>query len=188
MNSGASVAIIGAGPCGLMTTFCLGRAGIRCVVFEKKPGGLATHPKALSISRPTSELCRQLGLFDAIRNGWLAGDGRFRFIWARSLVGEELGRVPFANVATDLSSSTPLHCSQTWTEKLLLDAVTAEPLAEGKFNSELLNIELQYDSVRHSLPAGQSFDVPWSVAADGAGSSIRRQFGAETDGPGDMLT
>jgi 2-polyprenyl-6-methoxyphenol hydroxylase-like FAD-dependent oxidoreductase len=69
---------------------------------------------------------------------------------------------------------------------VLLDAVTAEPLAEVKFNCEVLNIELPNNFVRLSLPADQTFDVPWVVAADGAGSTIRRQFGAETDGPGDM--
>ena len=186
MNSDVSVAIIGGGPCGLMTALCLARAGIRCVVFEKKPG-ISTHPKAMHISRRTSELFRQLGLFDTISTGSLAGDGRFRFIWARSLVGEELGRIPFAYVATELTPCTAaLHCPQTWTEKVLLDAVTTEPLAEVKFNCEVLNIELQNNFVRLSLPADQTFDVPWVVAADGAGSTIRRQFGAETDGPGDM--
>jgi len=105
MNSDVSVAIIGGGPYGLMTALCLARAGIRCVVFEKKPG-ISTHPKAMHISWRTSELFRQLGLFDAIRNGSLAGDGRFRFIWARSLVGEELGRVPFTHVATELTPCT----------------------------------------------------------------------------------
>jgi 2-polyprenyl-6-methoxyphenol hydroxylase-like FAD-dependent oxidoreductase len=142
----------------------------------------------MGISRRTSELYRQLGLFDTIRNGSLAGDGRFRFIWARSLVGEELGRVknPYAYFANEFTPCTGLHCPQTWIEKVLLDAVTAEPLAEVKFNCEVLSIELQNNFVRLSLPAEQTFDVPWLVAADGAGTAVRRQFGVETDGPGDM--
>jgi hypothetical protein len=60
----------------------------------------------------------QLDLFDAIRNRSLAGDGRFRFIWARSLVGEELGRVPYADVVDELTPCSSLHCPQTWTEKV----------------------------------------------------------------------
>ncbi|HYY28967.1 MAG TPA: FAD-dependent monooxygenase [Chthoniobacterales bacterium] len=104
MNSAVSVAIIGNRPCGLLTVLLLARAGIRCVVLERK-SGISTHPKAMGISRRTSELYRQLGLFDAIRNGSLASDGRFRHIWARSLVGDELGRVPYAYVANELTPS-----------------------------------------------------------------------------------
>jgi putative polyketide hydroxylase len=185
MNSDASVGIIGGGPCGLMTALLLARAGIRCVVFEKKPG-ISAHPKAMGISRRTSELYRQLGLLEAIENGSLADNGRFLSIWAKSLVGEELGRVQYSAVPNELTPCTGLHCPQTWTERVLLDAVTAEPLAEVKFNCEILSILPQRDFVRLSLPAGGTLDVPWLVAADGAGSAIRRQLGVETDGPGDM--
>jgi flavin-dependent dehydrogenase len=54
----------------LMTALLLARAGIRCVVLDRK-SGISTHPKAMGISRRTSELYRQLGLFDAIRKGSL---------------------------------------------------------------------------------------------------------------------
>jgi putative polyketide hydroxylase len=173
MNTDRSVAIVGGGPCGLMMALLLARTGIRCVVFEKKPG-ISTHPKAMGVSRRTAELYRQLGLLEAIRNGSLAGEGRFLSIWSKSLVGEELGRVPFADVAGDFTPCTGLHCPQTWTEKVLLDAVTAEPLVEVKFDCEVLNIQTQEDCVRLSLPGNQTVDVPWLVAADGAGSAIRR--------------
>ena len=69
MNSDVSVAIVGGGPCGMMTSLLLARAGIRNVVFEKKPG-ISTHPKAMGVSRRTLELYRQLGLLDTWHGNW----------------------------------------------------------------------------------------------------------------------
>jgi putative polyketide hydroxylase len=138
------------------------------------------------VSRRTAELYKQLGLLEPIRNGSLAGEGRFLSIWSKSLVGEELGRVPFAHVPGEFTPCTGLHCPQTWTEKVLPDAVTAEPLAEVKFDCEVVNIQPREDCVRLSLPGNQTVDVPWVVAADGAGSAIRRSLDVEADGPGDM--
>jgi putative polyketide hydroxylase len=183
MNPDVSVAVVGGGPCGLMTALLLARLGVRCAVFEKK-SGISTHPKAMGISRRTSEIYRQLGLLDAIKNGSLVADGRLLSIWSKSLAGEELGRVPFAGVSDEYTPCAGLHCPQTWTEKVLFDAVAAEPLAQIDFSCEVLGIEPHF--VRLSFPAGRILDVPWLVAADGAGSAVRHQLGVETDGPGDM--
>ena len=185
MNPDVSVAVVGGGPCGLMTALLLARLGVRCAVFEKK-SGISTHPKAMGISRRTSEIYRQLGLLDAIKNGSLVADGRLLSIWSKSLAGEELGRVPFAGVSDEYTPCAGLHCPQTWTEKVLFDAVAAEPLAQIDFSCEVLGIEPRDDFVRLSFPAGRILDVPWLVAADGAGSAVRHQLGVETDGPGDM--
>jgi putative polyketide hydroxylase len=115
MNSDISVAIVGGGPCGLLTALLLARSGVRCTVFEKK-SGISTHPKAMGISRRTCEIFRQLGLLEAIRSGSMPDDCRFLSIWAKSLVGEELGRVPFVPVSNDFSPCSRMHCPQTWTE------------------------------------------------------------------------
>jgi hypothetical protein len=45
MNSDNSVAIVGGGPCGLLTALLLARSRIRCTVFEKR-SGISIHPKA----------------------------------------------------------------------------------------------------------------------------------------------
>lgn len=185
MDFDVSVAVLGGGPCGLMTALLLARAGVKCAVFEQK-SGISTHPKAMGISRRTSEIYRQLGLLDAIKDGSLASEGRFLSFWSKSLVGEELGRVPFAEVSEAYTPCSGLHCTQTWTEKVLFDAVAAEPLAQINFSCEVLGVEPRDDFVRLSLPAGRTLDVPWLVAADGAGSSVRHHLGVETDGPGDM--
>jgi len=185
MSSDPAVGIVGGGPCGLMTALLLARAGVRCVVFEKKPG-ISTHPKAMGVSRRTSEIYRQLGLIDRITEGSLSRGDRSLAIWSRTLVGEELGRVPYTEEFSELTPCTGLHCPQTWTEKVLFDAVTAESDAEVRFNCEVLNIAPGDESVRLTVSEEQVFDVPWVVAADGASSGIRHQLEVETDGPGDM--
>ena len=185
MSSDPAVGIVGGGPCGLMTALLLARAGVRCVAFEKKPG-ISTHPKAMGVSRRTSEIYRQLGLIDRITEGSLSRGDRSLAIWSRTLVGEELGRVPYTEEFSELTPCTGLHCPQTWTEKVLFDAVTAESDAEVRFNCEVLNIAPGDESVRLTVSGEQVFDVPWVVAADGASSGIRHQLEVATDGPGDM--
>jgi putative polyketide hydroxylase len=59
------VAIVGGGPCGLALALQLAQRNISCFVFEKKPG-LSTHPKAMGISRRSSEIFRQLGILDTL--------------------------------------------------------------------------------------------------------------------------
>jgi putative polyketide hydroxylase len=185
MSSDLAVAIIGGGPCGLMTALLLARAGVRCAVYEKK-SGISTHPKAMGVSRRTAELYRQLGLIAAIENGSLGREDRFLSIWAKSLIGEELGRTPFAEVYSDFTPCTALHCPQTWTEKVLLDAVSGESLVTVNFDSEVRGIEPGGDQVKLTFSKKPVLEVPWVVAADGAGSMVRHRLEVETDGPGDM--
>ena len=93
MRTDVPVAIVGGGPCGMMTALLLARAGVSSSVFEKKPG-TSVHPKAMGLSRRTGEILRQIGLLDRIMGGSLAIEGRWLGIWAKSLKGEEFGRVP----------------------------------------------------------------------------------------------
>src|SRR6478672_9239981 len=152
MSSEESVAIVGGGPCGLMTALLLARAGIRCVVFEKKPG-ISTHPKAMGISRRTAEIFRHLGLLENLASGSLAEGTPYLAIWSKSLVGEELGRVPVTQDHDEFSPCSKLHCPQTWTERVLLEALAAEPLAEIRFEHEVAGIEMGSDDARLILAA-----------------------------------
>jgi putative polyketide hydroxylase len=179
------VAIVGGGPCGLMMALLLARAGVSSAVFEKKPG-TSVHPKAMGISRRTAEIFRQTGLLEHIYGGALSLEDRFLGIWARSLVGEEFGRVPITARHSEFTPCQPIHCPQTFTEKILLEALRNEPVASVHFNSEVASIENREDGAKLTLKDGKVVGAQWVVGADGAGSSVRKVLEIETEGPGDM--
>ena len=179
------VAIVGGGPCGMMTALLLARAGVSSAVLEKK-SGTSVHPKAMGLSRRTAEILRQNGLLEHIYGGSLSMEGRWLGIWAKSLVGEELGRVPLTARHSEFTPCQPIHCPQTRTEKVLLEALKREPVAAVRFNSEVVSIESREGGLRLVLSTGETLGARWVVAADGAGSAIRDKLAIETEGPGDM--
>ena len=169
----------------MLTALLLARAGVRCRVLERKPG-LSTHPKAMGVSRRTAEIYRGLGLLGRIAEGSLAMEGRWLSIWAKSLVGEELGRIAIAAARSPLTPCEALHCPQTWVEEVLLAAVLAEPLASVQFGVQVDSVIPGPDGVAAVLGNGGSLSAPWLIAADGAGSGIRHALEVGTVGPGDM--
>src|SRR6516225_3871362 len=62
------VAVVGAGPVGLMVANLLGLAGVSGVVLERNQG-LFGLPRAISYDAETLRLFAQIGLFDKIAPG-----------------------------------------------------------------------------------------------------------------------
>lgn len=179
------VVIVGGGPCGLFAGLLLARNGVRCAVLERNPS-LSTHPKAMGLTHRTAELFRQSGLLGEIERGALNLDGRSLAMWSKGLVGEELGRVPMAGVETPFSPCVSMHCPQTWTEQVLAKALKSEPLASLEFGVEVHSVSETDDGMSVFLPDGETLQTRWVLAADGAGSRLRKQADIGTDGPGDM--
>ena len=79
----AEVAIIGAGPVGLMTANLLGLAGI-CVLVLERNAGLLGLPRAIAYDAETLRLFSQVGLFHEIAPG-LIQDPHVRHVNARNV-------------------------------------------------------------------------------------------------------
>ena len=77
------VAIVGAGPIGLMLANLLGLAGLDVVVIERNDS-LPGLPRAIAYDAETLRLFAQVGLFDAIARG-LIQDPRVVYFNARAV-------------------------------------------------------------------------------------------------------
>lgn len=166
----------------------LARAGVPCVVFEKQEG-ISTHPKAMGITRRTSEIFNELGIGDQMRAADFATSETQLMIWAKSLVGEELGRAPLPPRESPLSPCSPFHSPQPHTEAVLLAALEAEPLATVAFAHRVGEIRQHPHCVELDVltPDGPTpWRGEWVIAADGAGSPLRRMLAVSAEGPGDL--
>lgn len=176
------VAIVGAGPSGLMAGLCLARAGVRSVVLDGKTGP-TRESRALGVQARSMELYDQLGLvgevLDAGRRApqMVPGAGRRRF--AR-LDFTELGRrlTPYPGVFV---------LEQSENERILGAAYTASggDLRWGHRLSRLDVREGDPHPVRLSLdgPDGErTVRARWCIGADGASSSVRQQLGIPFEG------
>jgi len=185
----AEVAIVGGGPCGLFTALVLGRAGIRCVVYERD-AGLSNHPKAMGIVRWTLEIFRMLGIETAIKEQGMSSLDHDLTVWSRSLTEGEFGRVRFAGAESSATPCHSYHVPQTWTEQVLFDACERNGNVEVLFKHKVDEVREENEGVRISgidaKGAAFSATAGWCVACDGAGSTVRRQLEIACDGPGDM--
>ena len=77
LPSQCDVAIVGAGPIGLMLANLLGSAGVDVIVIERN-NDLVGLPRAIAYDPETLRLFAQVGLFDAIASGLIQGIPRSR--------------------------------------------------------------------------------------------------------------
>lgn len=185
------VAISGAGPSGLTLAALLARMGVPTAVLEKRPA-LPTHPQAHYVNARSMEIFNHdLGL-DLQRLSPPAAQWQ-DFVWCTSVAGREIARISHAlggdNPSTPRTRSAfgPIHLSQCKILPVLL-ASTQEGLPDGcppadvRFGTACARFEEGPSGVHLVLSNGDTLDVDYLVAADGANSAIREQLGIQMVG------
>lgn len=186
------VLVAGGSLVGLTTSLLLGAHGVRSLVVERHRG-TAIHPRAAMLHQRTTEIIRELGLADVVRD---AADQEFvqngAIMAVEALGGKEIGYFQKnVNEGVDHLSPEPrLFITQIGLEPIL--RAEAERLGgENRFATELVDVEQDDDGVRSIIrnrDTGEEELVRSSylVATDGAHSAVRERLGIRMLGRGDF--
>jgi 2,4-dichlorophenol 6-monooxygenase len=185
------VLVVGAGPVGASAAILLAQQGLRSLVVERGLGPQAA-PAAHVVNARSFEILRAAGLdMGAIAGACKdpADAGRVR--WVTTLVGDELGSLPFERQGDDVLTLTPTplrNLSQHRLEPILLDHLAKQSNASLWPGHEWEAAEQDAEGVTsriRDLASGRVREVRSRtlIAADGAGSRVRRALGIEPVGP-----
>lgn len=159
------VAIIGAGPVGLLLACLLAQAGVDVVVFEAREGA-DRRSRAIGIHPPGRDALEAAGLGARVREEALELDGGEVICGGRMLTS-----VSFA------AGQRVLILPQHRTHALLLKRLSQ--LAEGALllGRGVTGMRQEGDAVRLEVDASPDVTARFAVCADGVRSGLRRQLG-----------
>jgi 2,4-dichlorophenol 6-monooxygenase len=187
----APVLIVGAGPAGITAAILLARQGVRSLVVERNTS-LGRAPAAHVVNARSFEIFRSAGVgMQAIaavcKDPRDAGAVR----WVATLDGEELGALPFERQGDEVLALTPTplrNLSQHRLEPILYEHLGKQPHASIRLGAEWQSAAQDASGVTsriRDVATGETVEVRsrWLLAADGAGSPVRRALGIEPIGP-----
>lgn len=194
------IVVAGAGPVGMSLAIEAARRGIGVTVVEPRPAGAPPSAKCTTVAARTMETFRRFGIADYVRDAGLPDDFPTDVMYATSMVGPELTRIPLPSRSErhlpgfiDSHWQTPeptVRVSQIYLEPILVKTMAALP------NITVINgasVE-SYDqrdstvSVHCRRADGTPFNLTarFLVGCDGARSVVRRQMGSPLEGDADL--
>ncbi len=185
------VLIVGAGPVGTTASILLAQQGVASLVVERRES-VQPAPAAHVVNARTFEILRAAGVdMAAIAAACKDPSDAGRVRWVMTLTGEELGSLPFERQGDDVLALTPTplrNLSQHRLEPILVEHLRKQADASLRNAHEWEAAEQDAGGVTsrvREIHTGRSFEVHsrWLLAADGAGSRVRKGLGIEPIGP-----
>ncbi|WP_280275357.1 FAD-dependent monooxygenase [Nocardia wallacei] len=180
------VVIAGGGSVGLATAVFLGHHGVRSLVIERREAP-SIHPRALGVSPRTLEYFREVGLREALDRVAVRSAQPWR-AEARTVaeIDREMASRPNLPAGLDFSPESPSgHYPQDRIDSALLPAAR-ERGATVEFGVGVTGVEQDRDSVAVTLSDGRVVHAEYLIGADGVNSTVRRELGITTTGPGEI--
>lgn len=172
------VAIVGAGPVGLVAALTLARSGVRSVMIERK-ATFNDGSRAICIARQSFHILDRLGAVAPFLDkalGWTTGRSFFR--------GRQI--LEFSMPHGDDDRFLPMYnLQQQYIEKFLWQAAARSELIDFRWQSEAVAVAYRPETVALTVrdPAGDYvIDADWLLAADGARSPVRAMRGLRLSG------
>lgn len=194
MNKPASstdVLVVGAGPAGLALATELTMRGVKVEVIEQNDR-VGVQPRAKTTNVRTMEHMRRWGLAERVRSmSPVDASVPRRVRFATSLFGGDIkvfdNALYFERRRDERFSENAEWVPQYITERVLLDHVSAHPLATVRFRCKLTDFKSDDDGVRAWIRddnAGETTEVHarYLVGADGARSTVRDILGFRMEG------
>ncbi|MES2786089.1 MAG: FAD-dependent monooxygenase [Pseudomonadota bacterium] len=172
------VAVVGAGPAGLVTALTLARQGVSSVVLNAELQ-VSQGSRAIVFTRRSMEILHQVGVADRIaQNGlaWRFGNSFYR--------GERVFRMEAPHDANDRFPPMT-NIQQQFLEEYLLDACRADPLIELRWGNKVESVTQNDARVSLEVDTREgpyTLETEWLVAADGGRSGIRSAMGLQMEG------
>lgn len=168
----ADIAIVGAGPVGLLLANLLVRTGLRILIIEKRVAPRA-HSMAIGITPPSLDIMRALGLDDIFRREGVSIHGA-----TVHEAGAPVGRLTFDGIEGEYPFI--LSLPQSRTEEILAHALLAQPGVAWQTGYEAIAVIQERACARlvtRDRLSGRASELcaRYIVACDGAHSRLRAE-------------
>ena len=185
------VLIAGGGPVGLALSIELGRAGIECLLVERRDGSISV-PKMSGLSIRSMEFNRRWGIADKVKGaGWPLAHPN-DFVYCTSMTGHMLDRfiVPSYNDTKFPFTPEPgCGCAQIYYDPILLAKARTLPSVRLRHMTALDSFTQDEDCVTATLVdsqtgAKETVTAGYLVGCDGAGGTVPQALGVKNEAQG----
>ena len=177
MPAPGRVIVVGAGPVGCTAAAVLARRGVAVTLMEAEPE-LPLELRASTFHPATLDLLDDLGVVgELIDRGLVA-----RHFAYRDLRGGVMARFDLGAIADVTAHPYRLQCEQFKLCQVLVERFEADPRVELEFGARVVSAADRGDGAVVRLADGSEHAADFVVAADGAGSAVRKSLGLAFDG------